>query len=146
MSAFRCTFTDNDASGGGAVYGSGSDTVVSLEYCSLVENRAQKEGGALRMYSLELLQLTRYVCSISYIRFPFVAGVLVWGEILIRDALIYSDVPLELCISPVGKLDIFLHEAGHTRSAIFSLTGVRPNPGYMDQLMHWTGCSGAVAT
>lgn len=61
MSAFRCTFTNNRASGGGAVYGSGSDTLVSLESCSLVENKALKEGGALRMYSLESLQLIRYV-------------------------------------------------------------------------------------
>lgn len=60
MSAYRCTFTENHASGGGAVYGSGSDTSVSLDSCSLVGNRAQKEGGALRIYALETLQLDRY--------------------------------------------------------------------------------------
>lgn len=60
VTAIRCTFADNEASGGGAVYGAGRATRVSIESCVLEQNRATKEGGALRAYSLGFLFTERW--------------------------------------------------------------------------------------
>ncbi|CAN0550239.1 unnamed protein product, partial [Laminaria digitata] len=55
----RCTMSGNMANGGGAVYGAGAFTKVVLESSTVSGNKAIKEGGALRAYTLGSLRTDR---------------------------------------------------------------------------------------
>lgn len=61
LTATRCLFSDNDASGGGAVYGAGLETRLSVEHCSLEGNSARREGGGLAAHTLGFLHMDRCV-------------------------------------------------------------------------------------
>lgn len=56
-----CTLFGNRATGGGAVFGTGEETRVTVESSTLRGNVATKEGGALRGFALGHLRAERYV-------------------------------------------------------------------------------------
>lgn len=59
VTAQDCRFSNNEASGGGAMYGAGEETRMFLSSCTLEDNIAVKEGGALRAYSLGVFNAVR---------------------------------------------------------------------------------------
>lgn len=57
----RCAFRENRAVVGGAVYGTGENTSLDMEFCSSYGNQATKEGGALRALDLGHFNVERCV-------------------------------------------------------------------------------------
>eukprot|EP00903_Cladosiphon_okamuranus_P009051 g8653.t1 len=56
VSITGCTLSGNRANGGGAVFGSGEETRVTVELSTFKENAATKEGGGLRAFALGYLR------------------------------------------------------------------------------------------
>ena len=55
----ECTFNDNSASYGGAVYNKG--TILDLSFCEFINNTASYTGGAIRNYEASIHQMERCI-------------------------------------------------------------------------------------
>lgn len=68
--AAGCSLSDNRASGGGGVFGTGEETRVTVESSAFENNVATKEGGGVRAFALGQLRVERCVrvrslCSVQ---------------------------------------------------------------------------------
>lgn len=59
VTASRCVFSGNRANGGGAVYGTGDETRVTVESSVVRDNRAVKQGGGVRALTLGFFRTER---------------------------------------------------------------------------------------
>lgn len=59
VTATDCLFSGNQANSGGAIYGTGDNTRVTVESSWFEDNEATKEGGGLRAFSLGYVRTER---------------------------------------------------------------------------------------
>lgn len=69
----RCSFQNNTATTGGAIYGTGMNSSVEMRSSTAVANSATKEGGALQAYELLEFDAIRWTTSGAFLLF-FCAG------------------------------------------------------------------------